>query len=86
MISVLKLLAVVANLFVTVFAPILQLIISMFLTPDHDRWSFLDRNFFMISILTYFMNTLPTSGTKAMFAIAIAPIFSIIRFTSLAPR
>ena len=84
MIGVLDCLTVLTNLLVATFTPMSNLIIMIFLAFGYVSRLVLNRDLYMIAILTMFVNGIPTTGTKAMFAIAVTPMFSFVGFTSIA--
>ena len=88
MIFVPELLTTATNLLCTSFAPIFALLIltGVFRTRRHLRWFISDRDFAMISIRTYVMNGVPASTTEGMFAIAVTPVFSIVRLAPITFR
>ena len=83
-IFVLHLLAIGANGFRTLFAPILQFVIVLLLTPWELDGSIHNRHFLVGSILAHLVNAIPTRRAKAVLAIAIAPEFRLLGATTVA--
>ena len=85
-ILVLHLLAIGANGFRTLFAPILQFVIVILLTSGKLDGSIHNRQLFVGSILAHLVNAIPTRRAKAVLAIAIAPEFRLLGATTVAER